>query len=219
MNQEAVHARIRETGIMPAIRVATAEDALFAAQAILAGGIGVVELTTTVPGATEVIAELRRTDPDLMVGAGTVLDPKLAGCCLDAGAAFLTSPGFDSRIMDFAAERGVLVIPGALSPTDVIAAQSAGATMIKMFPCGPMGGPAYIRSLRPSFPEIAFIAAGGVKPQNAAEYIRAGVVALGIGQYLVSPEAVKARNAGWIRELCVRFAGVVKQARGNKLSR
>jgi 2-dehydro-3-deoxyphosphogluconate aldolase/(4S)-4-hydroxy-2-oxoglutarate aldolase len=91
--------------------------------------------------------------------------------------------------------------------------------MIKIFPCGPMGGPAYIRSLTPSFPNIAFIAAGGVKPQNAEQYIRAGVVALGIGQYLVSPEAVKARNAGWIRELCGRLASVVKQARSKTVSR
>jgi 2-dehydro-3-deoxyphosphogluconate aldolase/(4S)-4-hydroxy-2-oxoglutarate aldolase len=215
MNKEAVRFRIRDVGLLPAIRVPSADDALFAARAILNGGIDVLELTTTVPGAAEVIAELKRTNPSLLVGAGTVLDRYTASRCLDAGAAFITSPGFDPGIGNFAAERDALFIPGAMSPSDVIAAHLAGAEMIKIFPCGPMGGPAYIKSLTPPFPEIAFIAAGGVSSQNAAGYIRAGAAALGIGSYLVPPDAVKVRNAGWIGVLCRRFANIVRQARGD----
>jgi 2-dehydro-3-deoxyphosphogluconate aldolase/(4S)-4-hydroxy-2-oxoglutarate aldolase len=213
MTREKVRARIEEIGIIPAIRAASAEEALFAAQAVLRGGISVVEMTMTVPGAFEVIAELRRTSPNLMVGAGTVLYLDTARHCLDAGAAFLTGPGLDLEMIEFGVTRNVLVIPGAMTPTEVATASRTGAELIKIFPCAQMGGPNYIRALKAPFPHLALIASGGVNQQTAGDFIRAGSVALGIGENLIPPDALRGRKADWIRELCGRFLGVVREAR------
>lgn len=213
MTSAGVRARIEEIGIIPAVRVASAEDAVFAAQSVFHSGIGVVELTMTIPGAFDVIAELARTCPELMVGAGTVLDPDTARCCLDAGAAFLTSPGLDPGIIELGAAQDVLVIPGALTPTEVGAASRAGADLIKIFPCAPLGGPGYIKALKAPFAHLSLIASGGVNQQTASDFIRAGAVALGIGENLIPRDAVRARKEKWIQELCTRFLGVVRDAR------
>jgi 2-dehydro-3-deoxyphosphogluconate aldolase/(4S)-4-hydroxy-2-oxoglutarate aldolase len=213
MTSAEVRARIEEIGIIPAVRVASAEDAVFAAQSVLHGGIGVVELTMTVPGAFDVISELARTSPELIVGAGTVLDPNTARRCLDAGAAFLTSPALDLRIVEFGAKHNVLVIPGALTPTEVSSANTAGAGLIKIFPCAPLGGPSYIKALKAPFPHVALIASGGVNQKTASDFIRAGAVALGIGENLIPPDAVLGKKEKWIHELCTRFLGVIKDAR------
>ena len=213
MTRETVRARIEEIGIIPAVRAASAEDALFAARAVLQGGIGVIEMTMTIPGAFEVIAELRQTHPNLLVGAGTVLLPDTARRCLDAGAAFLTGPGLDPEILEFAAAQNVLAIPGALTPTEVAAASRAGAGLIKIFPCAQMGGPSYIKALKAPFPHVALIASGGVNQQTASDFIRAGAIALGIGEHLIPPDAVREKREKWIIELCGRFLGVIKEAR------
>jgi 2-dehydro-3-deoxyphosphogluconate aldolase / (4S)-4-hydroxy-2-oxoglutarate aldolase len=213
LTREEVRARIEEIGVIPAVRVSSAEAAVFAARSVFHGGIGVVELTMTIPGAFEVIAELARTCPNLMVGAGTVLDLDTAGRCLDAGVAFLTSPALDLEIVEFGANRDVLVIPGALTPTEVAAAGGAGAALIKIFPCAPLGGPGYIKALKAPFAHLELIASGGVNQQTASDFIRAGAVALGIGEHLIPAEAVRGKNEKWIRELCGRFLGVIKDAR------
>ncbi len=213
MTKEQVHARIEEIGIIPAIRVSSSEEALFAAQALLSGGIRVVELTMTTPGALEVIAELARTSPELMVGAGTVLDTQTAQACVDAGAAFITSPALDLDIVEFDTRNGVLVIPGALTPTEIVAAMKAGIHLIKVFPCSLIGGPNYIRALKAPFPHVALIASGGVNQQTAGDFIRAGAAALGIGEDLVPHEAVRRHNSDWIRELARRFMTMVHEAR------
>lgn len=213
MTNQEVHARIEQIGIIPAIRMPSAEDALFAATTVFDGGIKVVEITTTVPGAVEVIAELKRTAPESVVGAGTILESETARACLEAGADFLTSPGLDPDIVQLGAERGVLVIPGALTPSEVTLARKAGALLIKVFPSSLVGGPAYIKALKAPFPNVAFIASGGVNQQNASDFIRAGAVALGIGEDLVPHEAVHRRNVTWIHELTRRFIGMVGEAR------
>jgi len=213
MTSAGVRARIEEIGIIPAVRVASAEDAVFAAQSVFHGGIGVVELTMTIPGAFDVIAELARTSPELIVGAGTVLDPDTARRCLDAGAAFLTSPALDLRIVEFGAKHNVLVIPGALTPTEVASASAAGAGLIKIFPCAPLGGPSYIKALKAPFPHVALIASGGVNQKTASDFIRAGAVALGIGENQIPPDAVVGKKEKWIHELCTRFLGVIRDAR------
>jgi 2-dehydro-3-deoxyphosphogluconate aldolase/(4S)-4-hydroxy-2-oxoglutarate aldolase len=213
MIREEVQARIEEIGVIPAVRVASAEEAVFAAQSVFRGGIGVVELTMTIPGAFDAMAELARTTPDLMVGAGTVLDLNTARRCLDTGAAFLTSPALDLRIVEFGATQNVLVIPGALTPTEVASAGTAGVGLIKIFPCAPLGGPGYIKALKAPFPHLALIASGGVNQQTARDFIRAGAVALGIGENLIPPDAVRGKNEKWIRELCARFLGTIKEAR------
>jgi 2-dehydro-3-deoxyphosphogluconate aldolase/(4S)-4-hydroxy-2-oxoglutarate aldolase len=213
MKKEEVRARICEIGIIPAIRVPSAEEALFASNAVMRGGIGVIELTMTIPGALQVIAELSKTADGLLVGAGTVLDLETARCCVGAGAAFLTGPGLDLEILEFAERENVLVIPGALTPTEVAVASGAGAQLVKIFPCAPLGGAGYIRALKAPFPHVAMIASGGVNQQTASDFIRAGAVALGIGEHLVPAEAARLRNEKWIRELSGRFLNLVKEAR------
>jgi 2-dehydro-3-deoxyphosphogluconate aldolase/(4S)-4-hydroxy-2-oxoglutarate aldolase len=213
MTREEVRARIQEIGIIPAVRLYTQEDALFAAEAISSSGIPIVEVTMTVPGAVEVIRELTRQSPDVLVGAGTVFRVETARRCLDAGATFLTTPGLDLEIVNFALGRGVVVFPGALTPTEVMAAWKAGADFVKVFPCSANGGPNYIRSLKAPFSEVPLIASGGVNQTNAIDFIRAGAVALGIGRDLIHQDAIKKRERGWITELARRYLSMVKEAR------
>jgi 2-dehydro-3-deoxyphosphogluconate aldolase/(4S)-4-hydroxy-2-oxoglutarate aldolase len=215
VNKAEVRARIEEIGIIPAIRVSSAEDALFAAEAVLSGGIPIIEVTMTVPGALEVVTDLVRHGPDVLVGAGTVLDVSTAQRCINAGAHFLTSTGFDSHVVGLAVEAELAVFPGALTPTEVIAAWKAGSDLVKIFPCSQVGGPAYIRALRAPFPQVSLIAAGGVNQQTAADFIDAGAVALGIGNELVPHQAVRHRRADWIAELSRRFLGMVRRARNH----
>jgi 2-dehydro-3-deoxyphosphogluconate aldolase/(4S)-4-hydroxy-2-oxoglutarate aldolase len=212
-NKEEVCARIKEIGILPAIRVPSAKDALFAASEMLRCGIPVVELTMTVPGAIGVIEELARTSPELIVGAGTVLDIETARACVDAGASFVTSPGLDRKTVEFAVRQNVAAIPGALTPTEVMMARDAGADLIKIFPCSQVGGPSYIKALKAPFPHVPFIASGGVDQVTASEFIRAGACALGIRGKLIPPEAIEKRDQNWIKELAGRFLGIVQRTR------
>src|SRR5579871_1234253 len=213
MTKEEVRARIEEIGIIPAVRLHSPEDAIFAAEAVASGGIPIVEITITEPGALEVIRHLALQRLDVIQGAGTVLDLAWARKCLDAGAEFLTSPGFDVKMVEFAANEKVVVFPGALTATDVMAAAKAGADLVKIFPCAQVGGPSYIRALKSSFPDVPLIAAGGVNQQNASDFILAGATALGIGRDLIHEDAIKRRDHGWIRELARRYRNMVNQAR------
>jgi 2-dehydro-3-deoxyphosphogluconate aldolase/(4S)-4-hydroxy-2-oxoglutarate aldolase len=213
MNKDEVRAKILEVGVIPAVRVSTPEDAWFAAEAVSRGGIPIVELTMTVPKATELIAHLVKKHPHMIVGAGTVLDVETARSCLDAGAKFLTSPGLDLETVEFAVKQNVVVMPGVLTPSEVMAAGKAGADFVKIFPCAHVGGAAYLRALRPPFPDVAFIASGGVNQQTIGEYIFAGAAAVGVGADLIPPRAIAAREAEWIVELARRFSHLVRQAR------
>jgi 2-dehydro-3-deoxyphosphogluconate aldolase/(4S)-4-hydroxy-2-oxoglutarate aldolase len=213
MTRESIRAGIAEVGIIPAVRLSTAEDARFAAEAIYSSGIRIVEVTMTVPGAVAVISQLARQNSALIVGAGTVLDVETAQQCLDAGVAFLTTPGLDLEIVNFAVKHGTVVFPGAMTPGEVMAAAKAGSDFVKIFPCAQLGGPSYIRALKAPFPRVALIASGGVNQENAADFIRAGAVAVGIGRDLIHPDAIKRREDGWIRELSRRYLSMVKQAR------
>jgi 2-dehydro-3-deoxyphosphogluconate aldolase/(4S)-4-hydroxy-2-oxoglutarate aldolase len=213
MTKEAVVASIREIGILPAIRVPTADDARFAAGQMLKWGIPIVELTMTVPGALDLISEFAQTMPTLTVGAGTVLNVEVARACIDAGAAFITSPGLDPEIAEFTARNNVCSIPGGLTPSEIMHARRAGADMIKVFPCAQVGGPDYIRALKSPFPDLLFIAAGGVDQQTAGAYIRKGAVAIGVREKLMPPDAVRNRDEHWIRELAARFLGFVERGR------
>jgi 2-dehydro-3-deoxyphosphogluconate aldolase/(4S)-4-hydroxy-2-oxoglutarate aldolase len=213
MNREAIRAGITETGIIPAVRLSSAEDARFAAEAIYSSGIPIVEVTMTVPGALAVISQLAKGNSALIVGAGTVFDVETAQQCLDAGVAFLTTPGLDLEIVNFAVKHGTVVFPGAMTPGEVMAASKAGADFVKIFPCAQLGGPGYIRALKAPFPRVALIAAGGVNQETATDFIRAGAIALGIGRDLIHPDAIRRREDGWIRELSRRYLSMVKQAR------
>jgi 2-dehydro-3-deoxyphosphogluconate aldolase/(4S)-4-hydroxy-2-oxoglutarate aldolase len=162
-----------------------------------------------------VIEELSRTRPELVVGAGTVLDMETAQACLDAGAVFLTSPGLDLEIVGLGAAKSVLVIPGALTPSEVTAARKAGVDFIKIFPCSLVGGAAYIKALKGPFPHMAFMASGGVNQKTAGDFIRSGASVLGIGEDLIPHEAVQRKDVTWIHELTRRFLGMVHAARSD----
>lgn len=219
MSRQQVRQRIEEIGIIPAIRVSSPQDAIFAAETVARHGIPIVEVTMTIPGALDVIAELSRGRSHLIAGAGTVLDLETARRCLDAGAQFLTSTGVDLEVIEFAVQRDVVVFPGALTPTEVMTAWRAGPDFVKIFPCSAFGGPSYLRALRGPFPHVPFLAAGGVTQQTAGEYIRAGAVALGIGGELIPHEAIQLRQEHWIGELARRFVTMVKEARNQKVSK
>jgi len=219
MTREALREQIVDTGIIPSIRTASAADARFAAETLASAGIRIVEMTMTVPDALEIIADLSRTVPDLIVGAGTVFDVPTARRAIEAGARFVTSPGLDPKIVTFALSEGVLAIPGALTPTEVTAAWQSGADFIKIFPCAQVGGAAYIHALKGPFPGVQFVAAGGVNQQTAAEFIHAGAAAIGVGAELVPKKAVQERDAHWITELARRFLVSIHEGRGRTVSR
>jgi 2-dehydro-3-deoxyphosphogluconate aldolase / (4S)-4-hydroxy-2-oxoglutarate aldolase len=211
---QEIRARITGAGIIPSIRTASAAGARFAAETVAEAGIPIVEITMTVPDALTVIADLVRQNPDLIVGADSDWDLETARRAVDAGAMFVTSPGLDSRsIIEFVTKEDIVVIPGALSPTELSAAWQAGADFVKVFPCHSMGGPRYIRALHAPFPQIPLVASGGVNQVNAEDFILGGASALGIGTELIPQEAVETRNAGWIAELARRFVGIVRNAR------
>jgi 2-dehydro-3-deoxyphosphogluconate aldolase/(4S)-4-hydroxy-2-oxoglutarate aldolase len=213
VKKEEVLAKIHQVGVMPGIRTSSAEDGRFAADAIAQGGIPIIEITLTMPKAIDVISDIVRSSPNLIVGAGTVLDLEAARQCLDAGARFLTSPGLDLKIVEFAVKENVLVIAGAMTPTEVITAWQAGSELVKVFPCAPIGGPAYIRALRGPFPQVPMIAAGGVNQETAADFIMAGAAALGVGGRLIPKAAIENRQPEQISELARRFLRIVQTAR------
>jgi 2-dehydro-3-deoxyphosphogluconate aldolase/(4S)-4-hydroxy-2-oxoglutarate aldolase len=208
-----VRDRLEAIGVIPAVRTSSAEDARFAVEAVSGGGIPIVEITMEVPNALDVIADLVRHTPDLIVGAGTVLSLDMARRCVDAGATFLTSPGLDLQIVEFALKNGTLAIPGALTPTEVLTAWRAGADFVKVFPCAWIGADAYIRALKMPLPDARLIAAGGVNQQTAASYIIAGASAIGVGTELIPKAAIQRRQASRLHELAHRFAGIVQLAR------
>ena len=213
MTKNEVCSQIREIAIIPAIRVSAGDDAHFAAEAVTSGGIPIVEITMTVPGAIQLMAHLVKSNPKLIVGAGTVLATDTARLCLDAGVSFITAPSLNPEIVEFAAKQNISVLPGALTPTEVVTAWSAGADFVKVFPCGPLGGDRYIKALHASLPQIPLIAAGGVNQQTAANFIMSGATAIGVGTQLIPTEAIAKRQAPRIHELARRFLKLVRDAR------
>jgi 2-dehydro-3-deoxyphosphogluconate aldolase / (4S)-4-hydroxy-2-oxoglutarate aldolase len=214
-----VRASIEEIGIIAAIRVYSAEDALFAAHAVAVSGIPVIEITLTVPQATKVISQILKSMPNAVVGAGGVTNAAGATQCIDAGAQFLTSDGLHPEVIELAASHGVVIIPGALTPTEVIAAWEAKSDFVKVVPCAQIGGETYIGSLSRMYPHIPLIASGGVTQQNASKFILAGAIALGVGRELVLPEAIRLRQPERIGELARRFVGFVKSGREHLAAR
>ena len=213
MDKQEVRRRIEEVGIIPAVRVSSTEDALFAAEAVSRGGISIVEVTLTVPDAETVISHLVQNAPEVIVGAGSVSDVATARRCLDAGAEFLTSDGFDLEIVNFALKERVVMIPGTLTPSEVMRAWKLDPDFVKVVPCAQVGGERYIRSLKAMFPHVPLIAAGGVNQQTASGFILAGALALGIGAELIPREAIRMRQPDRIAELARRFCGFVSGAR------
>lgn len=217
MTRTEVRQQIASIGIVPVIRASTAQKAFVAVDALQNGGIPVVEITMTVPGAEQVIEALRKNfDGVLLVGAGTVLNPASAERCLNAGAQFIVSPGFNAATVDFVKAREVLVMAGALTPTEILAAWESGADLVKVFPCNAVGGASYIKSLKGPFPQIPFVPTGGVNLQTAADFIHAGSEALGIGGELVPASTLEAEKPEVITGLAKQFVQIVQEARNSK---
>jgi len=219
MDKQKVRERILEIGIVPVVRASSSREARMAADAVCEGGIPIVEITMTVPGAVEVIRELvKAAGSQVLVGAGTVLNTETARQCLDAGAQFLVSPGLNVDTVKLAAREGKLMMAGALTPTEIMAAWEAGSDFVKIFPCGQVGGAKYIKTLKGPFPQIPFVPTGGVNLSTAAEFIEAGAVALGVGGELVQADALKAGKPEIIVESARKFVAIIKQARAQSKS-
>jgi len=207
MTREQVRARVREVGIVPVIRAASAKKALAAADAVAAGGITILEVTMTVPGALDAIRQLvKNLGNEVLVGAGTVLDADAARQCFEAGAEFLVT-------VKAANDAGKVIMAGALTPTEVIAAWKGGADFVKIFPASAVGGASYLKSLRGPLPQIPLVPTGGVNLNTAADFIRAGAAALGVGGELILPAALNTGDTGQITELAKKYLAIVRQTR------
>ena len=214
MTIDEVIRRIGEIGIVPVVRAATVEDATWAVEAICAGGIPIVEITMTVPNAVAVIRHVvRQYGTVVLIGAGTVTTSEQAAACMAAGAEFIVSPGLSVPVLSAAQAGGKLAIPGALTPTELMGAQANGARLVKIFPCGNVGGAKYIESLKAPFPDAALIPTGGVHAANAGEFIAAGAYALGVGAELVNAAALHDRDLAKITQAARELVQAVISAR------
>jgi 2-dehydro-3-deoxyphosphogluconate aldolase/(4S)-4-hydroxy-2-oxoglutarate aldolase len=208
--------RIKDTGVIPVVRATTADEAMRAIDAIREGGISVLEITMTVPGAVKLIEEVaNRYGNDALVGAGTVLDPETATACIESGAKFIVSPALNLETIACCRRLDVAVMPGALTPTEVVQAWNAGADLVKVFPAGAVGGPSYLKSLKAPLPHIELVPTGGVSLKTAADFIRAGAAALGVGADLVDIKAIREGQAALITERAKQFIEIVREARGS----
>ena len=214
MTKTEIIKRILGTGIVPVVRTRSGEEALGVVEAVRAGGIDVIEITMTVPGAPEVIELIaRRYGSEIVVGAGTVLDRDVARSCIRAGAAFVVSPILDGGTVEQCRTEGVAVMPGALTPTEVVRAWEAGADLVKVFPCGAVGGPSYVRALKAPLPQIDLMPTGGVSLKTIAEYIQAGASALGAGADLVDLAALRQGKPETITDKARKYVEAVRLAR------
>jgi 2-dehydro-3-deoxyphosphogluconate aldolase/(4S)-4-hydroxy-2-oxoglutarate aldolase len=205
---------IREVGLVPIVRAPSPEDALRAVEAIIAGGLGIAEITMTVPNALRVMETVAaRLGDKVLLGAGTILDPESCRAAMLAGAEFIVTPSLDVRVIEMARRYSKPVFPGALTPTEVLTAWQAGADMVKVFPVGPVGGPKYIKALKSPLPQIDLVPTGGVNLQNTADFIVAGATAVAVGGELVDLKALSANNLDVITSNARQFVEAVRAGR------
>lgn len=200
-----------DVGVIPVVRCDSADAAIRVTDVLVDAGLPVAEITFTVPDAVNVIAKLARRRG--VIGAGTVTTAEQARAAIRAGAEFIVSPGFVPEVIEVAKAAGVTMIPGALTPTEILNAQRAGADLIKVFPVQSLGGASYVRALRGPFPDIPLVPTGGVDLGNVAEFIRAGAAAVGVGSELISRQALAAGNYAAIAERAALFVAAVAKAR------
>jgi 2-dehydro-3-deoxyphosphogluconate aldolase/(4S)-4-hydroxy-2-oxoglutarate aldolase len=216
MNKADVIKQIIETGVIPVVRATSADEAMRAIDAIREGGVSVLEITMTVPGAVGVIEQLsKKYGNDVLVGAGTVLDPETARACMLSGAQFIVSPALNVETIACCRRYGVAIMPGALTPTEVVQAWTAGADFVKVFPAGALGGASYLKALKAPLPQIELVPTGGVSLKTAADFIKAGASALGVGADLVDLKAIRDGQANVITERAKQFVEIVREARAS----
>jgi 2-dehydro-3-deoxyphosphogluconate aldolase/(4S)-4-hydroxy-2-oxoglutarate aldolase len=216
MNKSEVLKRITEIGIVPVVRAASADEAMRAIDAIKEGGISVLEITMTVPGAIAVIEEVgKRFGNEVTVGAGTVLDAETARACILAGAQFIVSPTLNLNTIEVCRRYSIAVVPGALTPTEVLTAWQAGADTVKVFPCNAVGGASYLKALKGPFPQVELIPTGGVSLKTAADFIKAGASALGVGSDLVDTKALRAGEPEKVTQAARAYVKAVREARAS----
>ena len=214
MNKTDVIKQIRDIGVIPVVRATSADEAMRAIDANREGGVSVLEITMTVPGAVSVIEQLSRNyGSDVLVGAGTVLDAETARACILSGAKFIVSPALNVETIECCRRYGVAVMPGALTPTEVVQAWTAGADFVKVFPAGALGGASYLKALKAPLPQIELVPTGGVSVKTAADFIKAGDSALGVGADLVDLKAIRDGQASIITERAKQYVEIVREAR------
>jgi 2-dehydro-3-deoxyphosphogluconate aldolase / (4S)-4-hydroxy-2-oxoglutarate aldolase len=217
MEKAAVLRKLWETGLVPVLRAESVEQALGLAEAIAAGGVKVLEVTMTVPGAIQVMRKLAEDRPDILVGAGTVLDPETARMCILEGAKFVVSPAVNVKTIEMCHRYSIPVLPGGLTPTEIVTAWQAGADVVKVFPASAMGGAKYLKSLKAPLPQIELIPTGGVSLATAAEFLASGAFALGVGADLVDPKAMAEGRPEAITETARKYLAVVQEFRAHEL--
>jgi 2-dehydro-3-deoxyphosphogluconate aldolase/(4S)-4-hydroxy-2-oxoglutarate aldolase len=211
-----VIAALREIGLVPVLRAESVEKALALAEAIAAGGVTVLEVTMTVPGAIQVMRKLAESRPDILIGAGTVLDAETARMCILEGAKFVVSPALNVKTIEMCHRYSIAVLPGALTPTEIVTAWEAGADVVKVFPCSALGGAKYLTTLKGPLPHIDLIPTGGVSLPTAAEFLAAGAFALGVGSDLVDAKAMAAGKPEVITETAKKYLQIVQEHRSKK---
>jgi 2-dehydro-3-deoxyphosphogluconate aldolase/(4S)-4-hydroxy-2-oxoglutarate aldolase len=214
MEKREIFNRMMSEGLIPVIRVSAAKEAIDVADAIKEGGVSLIEITMSVQGAIDVIKELAQKYKDeIIMGAGTILDPETGRAALLAGAQFIVSPTLNLDLIELAHRYSAVVIPGAMTPTEILTAWNAGADMVKVFPSAQLGGPEYIKAIRGPLPQILLVPTGGVNLQNAGAFIKAGAIALGVGGELVDKKAIKEKKFHIITENTRVFLKTIQEAR------
>jgi 2-dehydro-3-deoxyphosphogluconate aldolase/(4S)-4-hydroxy-2-oxoglutarate aldolase len=214
MSKTKIIEKIKEIGVLPVIRANSADEARQIVEAVRIGGITTVEVTMTVPNAVELISDLvKNYGEEILIGAGTVLDAETARQCVEAGAKFIISPALNFETIKFCNAREIVVMPGALTPTEIVAAWNAGADFVKVFPASAMGGASYLKSLKAPLPHIKLIPTGGVSLKTAADFFRAGAEAIGVGADLVDLPALREGRAHSISETARQYVEIAKSAR------
>src|ERR1700733_6204771 len=216
MQKAEVLKQCREIGLVPVLRAESEEQALALASAIAAGGVTVLEITMTVPGAIRVMRRLAEERPDILIGAGTVLDAETARMCILEGAQFVVSPALKIQTIEMCHRYSIAVLPGALTPTEIVTAWEAGADVVKVFPASAMGGAKYLTALKGPLPQIEMIPTGGVMLGTAAEFLEAGAFALGVGSDLVAVKAIAEGRPEVVTEIAKKYMGIVREFRAKQ---
>ena len=213
MKKSEVLAQLRTIGLVPVLRADSVAKALALAEAIAAGGVTALEITMTVPGAIQVIRKLAETRPDILIGAGTVLDPETARMCILEGAQFVVSPALNPKTIEMCHRYSVAVLPGALTPTEIVTAWQAGADVVKVFPASSMGGASYLKSVKAPLPQVELIPTGGVSLATAEDFLKAGAFALGVGADLVDAKAMAEGKPELVTETARKYLKIVQDFR------